>query len=122
MPMDLLSSGTSSDSSDGDSCASEKELMEIVPKTRVRNTPHVPGDWHMHVYIPVQATACLFALRDSSLKRGIVPQLMELKPFHWDLHEKFHISLSREFTLKKHQILHLLSTKYSKVNSFNAKK
>ena len=107
--MDLLSSGSSSESEEGNT-ADETTLGTDTaedggpPKKRIRNVPHEPGDWHAHVYIPVKETKAFRAVRKSALKRGRIPDILQLKSFHWDMHEDFHISLSREFVLKKHQI------------------
>ena len=102
--MDLLSSGSSSDSDDSTAVDKKAAWGEGPPRKRIRNVPHEPGDWHAHVYISVPMNDAFRAVRESALKQQGMADMLQSKAFHWVMHDNFHISLSREFALKKHHI------------------
>ena len=84
--MDLLSSGSSSDSDDSAAVDKKTSGGEGPPRKRIRNVPHEPGDWHAHVYIPVSMNDAFRAVRESALKRQGMADMLQLKGF-LSLHE-----------------------------------
>eukprot|EP00761_Pharyngomonas_kirbyi_P007547 gb/GECH01007557.1/.p1 GENE.gb/GECH01007557.1/~~gb/GECH01007557.1/.p1 ORF type:complete len:322 (+),score=71.73 gb/GECH01007557.1/:1-966(+) len=68
--------------------------------TRIRNVPHIAGNWATHIYIPVSKTLALTQITKQVLSQSqqVLPNIQPVNDGH------LHISLSRTIYLQHHQI------------------
>ena len=71
---------------------------------RIRSFPHVHGQWACSIFLPLENDTNFQSLRESALKNNC-KEIINMNELIWEIHEnEFHISLSKEFVLRKHQI------------------
>lgn len=86
-----------------------RQLGDVQEKTidsshRIRSFPHIHGRWPCSIYIHIDSDSNFSSLQQSALTKNCT-EILKMKQLTWEVHKTgFHASLSKEFTLLKHQL------------------